>query len=996
MAPEPFDNSLVPELTVGYPRAAALAATMHWLPPAPISTRRGTALLGWSLMCAGRDEDADRALATALAEPGEDPPASDLYALRAVAVENVDAVAALSLYGKALRSGMGARQVLQRLPRLLGKGLADVIATPLTESLRAAASSQEDRAAIDVGAGLIAAIQGRWETAKSLLSSAIATNPRTAAQDARQAALATLHEVSDGVEGAAERISLARFLMELGDWQRAEQEARLVHTLLDGISEHDLIDADACVLLGAIAEQRHQSADAAGWYSSAGRRFVWREQWDRAVSALTTAVGLHPTADDYWVLGEALRSQATSGEATDDDVGLARALAAWDEGRRLAAPGPGEGWAYRSRSQICRELGSRRPEEASRWEWETICDIERALVVDPEDERALEYLGLAYLEAGLPSASEAAFDSLTGSDASTPIQFADAVNFARCLRFHPDDLDDLLARSTNPIVRLFLHLRRGDYGDALRLEADSTDDDLGGLKAQLKALLVMRAGLPDAAATIATIIDQGVLLVEQEAWAHVALGDAERAWARVKPALDALPEGTADPVDTRVNAALALFLLNRGDEAEQLIRESLHWTKTLFSVEEILADLDMIRAPGRPSLSAGTAAAWSRSREVVESLVVRLGRAGQGPAAEQALEELAWASNRPGGGHAVRVLACALGRARSARTVGSPVVSAGVYAELLAAGSDVPQLHDLLAETVVAAGRALLVPTADVHALTVLETARVALPEGDPRREELWDVIDLGRLIGLGDDEPAVVVRELSRRDGEALDRLHRRWLPYIPEPRSFWRAHDALMASPDPRLRQLSARLMEWLHLTVLGPAPSMPPPYPPIRLDIGPDLLPDDTSLAWILLGKMLPELRERVYHETNLLLPGMRVRSLPADGGRGYRVSVHGVERLSSTVPPGDDVDPALASAVERVVRADLVRLTTVVTTAITLERLMGTDALAAPTLAVQSDPGALLRLSVLARTEVRRAGRVRDWAALMAMSLATGDRAADARG
>jgi tetratricopeptide (TPR) repeat protein len=968
---------------------------MNWLPTSPISARRGTALLGWSLLCAGREEDADRSLASALAEPGDDPPTSDLYALRAVAVENVDAVAALSLYGKALRHGMGARQVLQRLPRLLGKGLADVIATPLTESLRAAASSEEDRAAIDVGAGLIAAVQGRWDTVEVLLSSAMATNPGTAGQDARTAALATLAEVSDGVEGAAERISLARFLMELGDWQRAEQEAGRVHTMLEGISENDLVDAEACQLLGELAERQHQPVQAAQWYSAAGRLFLWREKWDRAASAVTTAVGLRPTAEDYWVLGEALRFQAMSGEATDHR-GLDRALEAWDAGRRLEAPGPGEGWAYRSRSHICREMSSDRAEEASRWQWETVCDLERALVLDPADARALEYLGSAYLEAVLPSASEAAFDSQRALDPSIANEVVEVMNFARCLRCHPDDLDDLLARTSSPVVRVFLHLRRGEYDDALRLVAGSTEDELGGLKAQLKALLVMRAGLPDAAATIASIVEQGGLEVEQEAWAYVALGDAERAWARVKPALDRLPDGTADPVDTRVSAALALFLLDRGDEAERLVKEALVWTRALATVEEVLADLAMIRAPGRPPLSPAATVAWTRSHDTVESVAERFRSTGRGPAATQALDELEWVGNRPGPGHAARELACALGRGRTARTVGSPVISASVYAELLATGSDVPGLADLFAETVAAAGPSLLMATGGPRALGLLTTARDALPPDDPRREELRDVLDLGRLIGLGAEDPAVVARELSRRSDQALDRLRLSWLAHIPDTRAFWRVHDALAASPDPRLRALPARLMEWLHVTVLGPAPALPAPDPPIRLDVAPDLLPEDTSLAWVLLGKLLPELRERVYEETKLLLPGVRVGPLPADEERRYRVSVHGVERLSGTLAPEEEADPALVSAVERVVWAELVRLTTVVTTAITLERLVGTEDMAAAAQAVQNDPGALLRLSLLARTEVRAAGRVRDWSTLMARSHTTGDSDVDEGG
>jgi tetratricopeptide (TPR) repeat protein len=963
------------------PRLAdrSLSDVMAWLPAATPTPRQAAAGLGWALLCAGRATDADRALGAALEEQGDEPPTRDLYALRAAAAEVLDPVAAAAYYTKALRAGLAGRAVLARLPRLLAGGLGEVIASPQLGPMRAAARNPADRAAVEVGAGLVAAMGGRREVAAEALRAALATDATVARREGLAAVDETCARLPGMPEGAGARVALARVLRELGEAESAEDEARRVHDALMGNAEREAVDAEACDLLGLLAEDRDRHEDAARWYGEAGRLFTRHDQQQRAVAVLRRTVALGGTAEDRWVLADAERVLALSGEVPDARL-LHVALEHWEDGRRLADPGPENAWSYVLRATLCTDLSECEPAEARLWSWRAVVDLERSLVLAPGDGWKMVRLGSAYAQIGLVGVAEEIFDRVPGAEGEPAEAARNGLLFARVVRWEIDHLHELVAEALPDDVRIILHLRRWEYDDVLAVIDRIPAEEQVTWHAWARAFAMVRLRRGDAPAALRDLLGRTDLAVDVAAWAHLFLGDPGRAWGAVEPELGRLGRGDADPSDILFYAGLALLALGRVEQGERYVCDAVARPRYPAKAEGFARQLEWIATGhGFPVLPATTVAAMRRCRAAAAQAVHTARAAASMPVGQGALWEFEAAAAEPDLVDPPRALACLLGRARAARSAGDPYASLRAWHRILSSGADVPGAVKAVVGTVECAEPALLSAGRACEALEVVELAMSALPVDDPGTAILAGHRDLARLLEGSSTKAEAALREIAARDAVAVDRLCGIWCDVIPDARAFWRCYDTLSRSEEPRVRSLAQDLLPWLDRWVLGEDPAPPEPAPDIVLEISWDLVPEDTTVLWPLLGTLFPAMRERVFADAGLVLTGVRIRGGPETTGRAYRVLLQGVERAAGTLPEGDS-DGLLLEALERAVRAEPARLVTVETVDRTLERLRGLGD--GPEIEeVQADPGAVTRLADAARTMVAEQARVGDWAVLL---------------
>jgi hypothetical protein len=845
--------------------------------------------------------------------------------------------------------------------------------------MRAAARTPADRAAVEVGAGLIAATEGRWDVAAEALGAALVSDATVARGEGLAAVKETLACLPNMPEGAGIRVALARVLRELGERESAEDHARRVHDALIGDSDREPVDAEACDLLGLLAEDRDRPEDAARWYGEAGRLFTRHDQQQRAVAVLRRTVALGGTAEDHWVLADAERVLALSAQVPDTEL-LHAALEHWEDGRRLAEPGPEHAWSYVLRAVLCTDLSECETAEARLWLWKAVVDLERNLVLAPGDDWTMVRLGNVYAQLGLAGVAEEIFDRVPGTEAGPAEAARNGLLYTRVVRWDVDRLQALVAEALPDDVRLFLHLRRREYDDVLAVIDRIPAEEQVAWHAWARAFARVRLRRGDAPAALRDLLGRADVAADDAAWAHLFLGDPGTAWDVVEPALGRLGRGELDPSSILFHAGLALLALERVKQGERYVRDAIARSPHAVRADYFASQLEWIATGhGAPVLPATTVAAMRRCRTAAKQAVHTARAAASMPLGRNALRELEDAAADPDQVDPPRALACLLGRARAASSAGEPYTSVRVWRRILSSGADVPGAAHAVVATVECAEPELLSSGRAAEALEVVELAMSALTGDDPGMAVLADHRDLVRLLEGSSANAEAALGEIAARDADAADRLCEIWRDAIPDAQAFWRCHDTLSRSDDARVRSLAWGLLPWLDRWILGEDPTPPEPAPDLVLEISWDLVPEDSPHPWPLLATLLPAMRDRVFTDTGLVLTGVRVRGGTGTTGRAYRVLLQGVERTAGTLPEGDS-DALLLETVERAARAELTRLVTVETVDSTLERLCGLGS--GPVVEeVQADPGAIIRLTDAVRTVVAEQGRVDDWSVLL---------------
>jgi tetratricopeptide (TPR) repeat protein len=126
--------------------------------------------------------------------------------------------------------------------------------------------------------------------------------------------------------------------------------------------------------------------------------------------------------------------------------------------------------------------------------------------------------------------------------------------------------------------------------------------------------------------------------------------------------------------------------------------------------------------------------------------------------------------------------------------------------------------------------------------------------------------------------DEAVTLAGLSAEQAEP-DRLAEQWGRRVPDTASWWRFHDTLEArlpaSQWVRLRDaLTGRLTEICGMAVVPTIDSRSPQ----SLLMGESLVPDDTSDAWVMFSRYLPEIRKVILDRTGVQVPGFSLRGDP----------------------------------------------------------------------------------------------------------------------
>jgi len=165
------------------------------------------------------------------------------------------------------------------------------------------------------------------------------------------------------------------------------------------LGEGDYREAPAQLLKAELLEKRGERQQAAEFFYEAGRRYYWRNEYDKAQQQLRRSIALNETRPaTYWYLAEVLRLlsyQATLAKEQQKTT-IEESVTTWDQSTEYGLPDRDTFWAYVTRALICEQranlqatsLGQQRS-----WWWEGAAFVERALLLSETYASSWAFLG---------------------------------------------------------------------------------------------------------------------------------------------------------------------------------------------------------------------------------------------------------------------------------------------------------------------------------------------------------------------------------------------------------------------------------------------------------------------------------------------------------------------------------------------------------------------------------------------------------------------------
>lgn len=158
-------------------------------------------------------------------------------------------------------------------------------------------------------------------------------------------------------------------------------------------------EAPAHQLKAELLEKRAEPEQAANFYFEAGRRFLWRNEYENAVEQLRRSTDLDKSrAATYWYRAEALRMLTYQSSVSQEEKKrtIEESVAVWDQSVEFGLPDTDMSWAYVVRALICEQCANLQATGLSqqrRWFWEAAAFTERALLLYDTDPYAWAYVG---------------------------------------------------------------------------------------------------------------------------------------------------------------------------------------------------------------------------------------------------------------------------------------------------------------------------------------------------------------------------------------------------------------------------------------------------------------------------------------------------------------------------------------------------------------------------------------------------------------------------
>ena len=163
--------------------------------------------------------------------------------------------------------------------------------------------------------------------------------------------------------------------------------------------EEDYREAPAQQLKAELLEKRGELDQAANFYFEAGRRFLWRNEYENAVEQLRRSTGLDKSrAATYWYRADALRMLTSQASVSQEEKKrtIEESIRVWDQGTEFGFSDADMSWAYVVRALICEQcanlLATDLSQQRTRY-WEGAAFTEQALLLYDTNPYGWAYLG---------------------------------------------------------------------------------------------------------------------------------------------------------------------------------------------------------------------------------------------------------------------------------------------------------------------------------------------------------------------------------------------------------------------------------------------------------------------------------------------------------------------------------------------------------------------------------------------------------------------------
>lgn len=248
-------------------------------------------------------------------------------------------------------------------------------------------------------------------------------------------------------------------------------------------------EAAAWLLKGEILERKRHRAAAGEAYYEAGRRYGWRNEYQRAVELLAHARALDPEhVPACWYLSDHMRILAYQTDGKEEQrKGLEEALGIWQQGDELqradrdAVHSTTHSWALILRAFLSEGLASlqaKEPVDLPAYWWEALVFLERALLLNQYDAHRWAYLGRYYRSVSLGSNAEAALNQALGLNESNLaaceeklILLVNTGRFSEAREFVQDwpSSEDAIYDEWLSLMEAYVLTQSGEYRPALEM-----------------------------------------------------------------------------------------------------------------------------------------------------------------------------------------------------------------------------------------------------------------------------------------------------------------------------------------------------------------------------------------------------------------------------------------------------------------------------------------------------------------------------------------------
>jgi tetratricopeptide (TPR) repeat protein len=818
-----------------------------------------------------------------------------------------------------------------------------------------------------VGLGLLLEDKEEWDEADDRYRAAI-ESLRASVPDAElQAALARwLAPVSgnlylqlgrmlkrDAPEAALAAVTEA---LELGVRHSGEAPERLGHRLR-----------------GEILESLGRTQEAAEAYRSAANGYLTRSELAVGLPLLRTARELDPTDPmTCWVLADALRMSATiSVPPYVDRDALDAARATWETGIALRLPIDREAWIYAVAVGINEQRVRLRDRDANELYWESVCWLERSLLLRDWDGYRWSELAQTYRTLRLWANALHASNVALEKDASNNGMWEERIVLLSHLGRWQETREALDKRreavgSSAPYwdegVVGYLHYLEGRPDLALEhldnAVSQAPDDVIWCQDSRASCLRVLgqtERALADYEAIWSKY--QPELLDNRELFGIAAyeLGHVEEARA-IFTDLQRMP---AERAKAEIFLGLCHFMQGEVDAGRRLLETAIDSAEPVELMELQRLNLRAVaeRAPAAPGMNEAIRSLLERSGQRLAELqdpgtpeaelervlldhAAAVGMTWLGAtaglarlhlehdewrAAAQLYEQLsAYQQHLP---EAMLGLNRALAASTSAaRTLIDSGETDDAVIELRMAQSLITehvsaetrrQLHDTLAEALLRRGDAQGALQQLQQSLTLAHAANDAAAQAQLRGRIGYAWLVAGDERQAADNFAGALQEFFGNSSQSPGADLAAACTPLLAEPRDYWRLADAWNTAADAwpveSLRTGFAAAREALNTFLqtffrMTGQSSVFPMVTPITLDLATNIVPEDDDAEAVLMQTFIPEMRARIETELGVEVPGVRVSGNDQLFEDAYVITLDEVPLVLGTVDPESAYCPA----------------------------------------------------------------------------------------